>query len=134
MADLPYAAHRYLVGHLAGGHMRLKIIKDYLGFINRIRKSPKFVLRQLYQLAAKDARTVTGSNLRNILLQTNRLKVEDLHPGLVDSIMYHSVKEDQMWRIGLVKELIDLKHGCLCLPEGWKEEELSEILNVTCTQ
>ena len=45
MADLPLPTHRYIVGNMAGGHMKVKIMKNYLGFIKRVRASPKFVLR-----------------------------------------------------------------------------------------
>ena len=81
MADLPFGTHRYLVEPLAGGHMKIKLIKNYLGFIKRARESPKYVLRQLYQLASRDVRTVTGSNLRNILMLTNTLKMDNLDPS-----------------------------------------------------
>ena len=133
MAGLPYATHRYLVGNIAGGHIKLRLIKNYLGFIKRIQKSSKLVLRQLYQLVCTDVRTVTGSNLRNILILTNTANVDDLHPALVDNIKYHEVEVDQMWRIGLVRELLDIKYGNLNLPEGWSEEDLYKIMTDTCT-
>ena len=107
MASLPYATHRYLVGDIAGGHMMIHLMSNYLGFINRLKGSSKLVLRQLYQLVCKDARSVTGSNLRNIMIMTNCSKVEDLHPALVRNIKYHNVEENQVWRLGLVRELID---------------------------
>ena len=133
MADLPFGTHRYLVESLAGGHMKIKLIKNYLGFIKRVRESPKYVLRQLYQLASRDVRTVTGSNLRNILMLTNTLKVDNLDPSLVNMIEYHKIKEDQKWRVDLMNELIGIKHGEIHTPEGWSKEDLVEILNYTCT-
>ena len=78
-------------------------------------------------------RSVTGSNLRNILILTNTANVDDLHPGLVNDIKYHTVEENQMWRIELIRELLDIKYGILCLPEGWSEDALEEILMDTCT-
>ena len=39
MADLPYPTHRYIEGNLACGHMKVKLMKNYLGFIKRDRKS-----------------------------------------------------------------------------------------------
>ena len=134
MNDLPYGTHRNLVGHLAGGHMRLKLIRNYLGFIKRVRESPKYVLRQLYDLASCDVRTVTGSNLRNILMLTNQLQVGDLDPSVVDNIQYNTIEENEMWKIGLVKELIEMKHGNIQQPEGWSEDDLEDVLNLICTQ
>ena len=60
--------------------------------------------------------------------------MDDLEACQVDSIMYHQIGEEDTWRIGLVKELIDLKHGDLILPEGWTAEELELILDFACTQ
>ena len=96
MAGLPYATHRYLVGNIAGGHMKLRLIRNYLGFIKRIQKSSKLVLRQLYQLVCTDVRTVTGSNLRNIMIVNNTAYVDDVHPDLVNKIKYHVVEVNQM--------------------------------------
>ena len=134
MADLPYPTHRYIVGSLAGGHMKVKIMKNYLGFIKRVRESPKFVLRQLYQLASNDTRTVTGSNLRSILVMTNMIKVADLYPGVVDKIKYLKAEESELWRLGLIGELLDIKYGIISPPNGWSEADLEKVLNVTCSQ
>ena len=76
------------------------------------------VLRLLYSLASSDAQTVTGSNLRNILLLTDRLQVDNMEPSLMDTIKYHQVEDNESWRIWLVMELLDIKHG------EWSEDEL----------
>ena len=52
--------------------------RGYLGFIERVRKSAKPVLRQLYHLASRDVKTATGTNLRNILMLTDKLQVDDM--------------------------------------------------------
>ena len=107
MAGLPYQTHRYLLEPLLGKeHMRTKLLRNYLGFIRRIRNSSKPVLRLLYSLASSDARTVTGTNLRNILLLTDRLQVDDLEPSLMDTIKYHQIQDNESCRVGLVMELV----------------------------
>ena len=134
MADLPYATHRNLVGYIAGCPMRMKIIKNYLGFIRRVKESPKYVMRHLLDLASNDVKSVTGSNLRNILLQTKVMKVKDLHPNVVENIQYHHLGESQMWRVEVIRELLDIKYGNLSLPDGWTESDMQDILNITCTK
>ena len=109
-------------------------MKNYMGFIKRVRESPKYVLRQLYDIASRDVRTVTGSNLRNILMLTNTLQVDDLDQSMVDMIKYHKMEETEMWRIGLINELINIKHGDINLPEGWTHDDLEAIMDFTCTQ
>ena len=134
MADLPYPTHRYLIEPLAGTHWKTKMIRGYLGFIGRVRKSDKPVLKQMYYLASRDVRTVTGTNLRNILLLTDKLHVDDLEPSLVDSMTYHRIEEHNIWRVGMIKELIDRKHGELLPPEGWTSQDLETQINFACTQ
>ena len=135
MANLPYQTHRYMIEPIVGTrHMKMKILKNYLSFIKQVRKSPKYVLRQLYSLASADVRTVTGQNLRNILLLTNKLHVDQLDPSIVSTLEYHKMEEQETWRTSLVKEILDLKHGNLVLPDGWSDEELDMILDLACTQ
>jgi hypothetical protein len=112
--------------------MKIKLMKNYLGFMEKVRESSKPVLRQLYSLETRDVRTVAGTYLRNILLLTNKSTVDDLQVCQVDSFIYHQIGDT--WRVGLVKELIDLKHGDLMLPEGWTAEEFVIILDFACTQ
>ena len=112
--------------------MKIKIMKNYLGFIKRVRESPKFVLRQLYHLSSNDTRTVTGSNLRSILVMTKVIKVADLYPGVGDKIKYLKAEESELWRSGLIAELLEIKYGIISPPDGWTEADLEKVLNVTC--
>ena len=100
----------------------------------KVKESPKTVLQQLYSLASVDTRTVTGANLRSILLLTNQLHVDHLTPSLVGNIPYNMIDKSETWRISLAKELIDIKSGDLKMPEGWSREELDSILNEACTK
>ena len=113
-------------------HMSKTVIRNLLKF--RVRQSPKPVLRQLYGIVKDDVRTTTGCNLRNILLLTNLTGVDDLLPSMVDQIRYKEIKPMDMWRVPLIKEVIDMKHGDVSPPDGWTNEELEEILDFACTQ
>ena len=61
-------------------------------------------------LARSAIRTVTGSNLRSILLFTDKLQV--------DNIMHYIIEDKDLWTISLVRELYDMKHADILLPEG----------------
>ena len=135
MADLPFATHRYMIEPVTNTrHMKIKLLRDYLSFIERIKKSKKPVLKQLYDLAKSDVRTTTGSNLRNILLLTDLNDVDDLHPCLVNSLQYHMVEDKEQWRVNMVKELIDIKQGVTDLTDVWSTKELETILTLLCTE
>ena len=79
-------------------------------------------------------RTTTGSNLRNILLLTGLDNIDDLLPTVIETIKYKQISNDDMWRVQLIKEILDMKHGVIDLPEGWTIEEAEDILNLACTQ
>ena len=88
----------------------------------------------LYSIAKADVRTTTGSNLRNILLQTSLTSVDDLHPGAVKQLKYMEMKDMDMWRIPIIKEALDIRFGNINPPDGWTMDEFDEILNFACTK
>ena len=133
MCSLPYETHRYLVEPLSGGlGLRMQLVKKYLGFINRIKKSSKPVLQQLLNLTKGDVRTTTGANLRNILLMTEFQSIDDLKPECVANIQYNKITLENMWRVNIIKEILDIKHGDMNIPEGWTIAELEDILTFAC--
>ena len=53
------------------------MVRRYLTFIEKFEKLVKTSLKQLFDLGRKDVRTVTGHNLRSIMLLPQTLKVAD---------------------------------------------------------
>ena len=132
MANLPYATHRYLIEPVSGqNHMSTILIKN---FINKVKSSPKPVLRQLLDIAKADVRTTTGSNLRHILLMTNLTSVDDISPSIMQQIKYKEILDTDKWRVPIIKEAIEMMHGDVIPPDGWTKDELDEILHYACTQ
>ena len=74
------------------------------------------------------------TNLKNILLLTDKMTVDQLNPSIVKNIKYYEVEKKDEWRIGMVKEILDVKYGNFLLPaDGWSEEDLDMMLNTGCT-
>ena len=68
--DLPYNTHRRLIEPISGQtHIKLVLIKRLLRFVEKLKFSKKPVLRQPFSVCKDDVRTITGANLRNIMLQ-----------------------------------------------------------------
>ena len=60
MLDLPYETHRSLIEPLTEEkHVKLVLIKRFLGFMDKIRKSDKLALKMLQLEAMRDVRSVT---------------------------------------------------------------------------
>ena len=67
MYDLPYATHRFFVESVfVKIHLRNILMKRFLGFLSQIEKSSKKLPINFLKLVKHDARSTTGSNLRNI--------------------------------------------------------------------
>ena len=133
MYDLPLATHRYFIETLTGlPHVRRILVKRYLKFINMIRNSTKTAIIQLLDLVSTDVRLTTGNNLRSIMIQTGRNRIEELEAGSVD-IKYLEVIESEAWRIDFLKEVVELRNGDLEVT-GFSKEELEEIKEYLCTE
>jgi hypothetical protein len=50
----------------------------------------------------------------------------------MEQIKYKEISNMNKWRVPLIKELIDMKHGDLSPPDNWTFEELEEIFYVDC--
>ena len=131
MLDLPWATHRYLIEPLTGTpHVSRQLVRRYLSFVNKMEASQKSPLRALLDIAKNDVRSITGSNLRRIMLLSGRNSIDDIKN--VD-VPYHVVPDDDVWRVGFVKELIEIKFGSIVVP-GMLQTELEDIMSYLCTE
>jgi hypothetical protein len=133
MLDLPYETHRSLIEPLTGEkHVKLVLIKRFLGFMDKIRNSEKLALKMLQLEAMRDVRSVTGSNYRNVMLLLGKSRVEDVKLEDSTSLTYHTLDPSEAWKVSSIKAIINTKAGMLEVP-GFQIEELEEILHHLCT-
>ena len=78
-----------------------------------------------------NVRSVTGYNLRRIMLESGKNNVDQLKDVGINNIEYHPVSNDDKWKIKVIKECIDVKFGRLEI-EGFSSEELEEISSHLC--
>ena len=128
MYDLPMQTHRYLVEPVSGqAHVKKLLIKRFLSFIKQIEKSKKMLPIQLLQVIKHDTRSITGCNVRKILLLLKRTKIEDIKQEDIDNLEYAVLEEEEGWRVNLIKEISDVKCGQLSV-DGFSTDECEEIL------
>ena len=72
-----------------------------------------------------------GSNIRNILLLLNKEDFRDIDQYDPLSLDYHQVSDSDQWRIGLLTELIEAKHGNLRIE--LEDQEIDLIITDICT-
>ena len=96
MLRLPRETHCYLIEFVSGQHhMRSILASRFLGFIASIRKSKKESLRNLLGTIEYDTRSVTGRNLRRLLLESGENDVENLLPKHGISVFKETPQTEQ---------------------------------------
>ena len=133
MYDLPRECHRYLIEAVTEKqHVKATLIKRFLSFTEQIRKSSKVALKNLFKIIKEDTQSVTGYNLRRIMLMVDKECVDELIASDANRIVYAQIPENEKWRVELVKEITDIKFGEKLLP-NFPHEELNMILKFVCT-
>ena len=94
-----------------------------------IKKSKKVTPKRFLEKIADDVRTITGSNLRNIMLDTGKVTIASIDVKKTD--VHVPVPGDETWRINIVKELIDTLNSDLYI-ENLEMQNVGELLNTLC--
>ena len=104
----------------------------FLGFLNQIRKSSKKITSHILSEILSDVRSTTGSNMRKIMLLTDRNCISDVGKDDVKNIQYAKVQEEDRWKINIVNEIIETRAEQLYV-DNMAQEELDDILWMICT-
>ena len=137
--DLDYGTHRYLLeGLTEGRHAQQIIYKKYINFLRAIATNRRQCLRNLLKSVSTTCTSVTGANLRRILLDTGVY----INPGqtkgfVLNNYIVHKTPVDQEWRIPLLVSLLRIRDS------NWeinfddeagqlKEDEISALISSVC--
>ena len=66
------------------------------------------------------------------MLLSGKDNLGDVNERDIDSFIYAPVEDDDLWKIAMVKELIDVREGQYQI-DNLTEEELEDILEYLCT-
>ena len=113
-------------------YLQQTFIKRFLNFTDQIKKSKKIALKNVFHLIKKDTQSVTGKNLREILLLTDKNDISELGPLDSQNIKYKVVPPGEEWRIDFLKELINVRTGDLQV-NGFTEAEINSIIGDICS-
>jgi hypothetical protein len=112
----------------------------FIKFANSIYKSSKPAVKFLFSLAASDVRSVTGSNLRSILVTTGVQVIPGVSKaGQVKKYKLFVVPEEEKWKIPLLHSLLSVRAGEFEIPFDETDLEENEpnivddILDNICT-
>ena len=133
MWDIPRETHRYFLEPISKqAHIRFILMKRFLRFIEQIENSSKSAIKSLLSICRNDCNSITGKNLRNILLLCNKNSISSLSGNDIDNLTYNQVPEDESWRIDHLNELLNIRSNSLEVP-GFTSDEITDIINIVCT-
>ena len=131
MFNLPWNTHCYLIEPVSNEpHLRTIFAKRFVNFISSIRNSQKGILKAFLKLVEYDTQSVTGRNLREILLKTQVDDVRLLKSSDVKT-KYRDIPKQEEYRVDVIKEIVDIKNGQLDI-QGFDTNELDQILEYVC--
>ena len=130
--SLPRTTHRYLIEPISDrSHIIFSLWKRLMKFTTSIALNQKVVLRNVFHIIKRDCRTITGRNLRNIMLASgNTLYDKKIH-YCISKMKYHPIPDQESWRVHLIKELLDTERGISKI-EDFTKEELDAIKDFAC--
>ena len=100
MFDLPLQTHRNLIEPISKTkHLKFVLIERFLSFLKQIVKSKKLIPKQLLSFIKNDVCSTTGSNLRNILLLTNKNNIEEMCIDEIRKMVFEEIDDKDKWKI-----------------------------------
>ena len=90
-------------------------------------------MKTLYNCIRKDCKSTTGNNLRRIVLLLDVDNIDYIRTKMLEKMKYHETTNDEeKLRIGMVKELIEVKHKRFHLG-NFSVIEIDQMLEYLCT-
>ena len=131
--DLPLTTHRNLLETVTGcRHLHSVLCSRFLGFIEKVRASQKTIPKLLLSHIMYDVRSTTGSNLRNIMLETDKDDIAILSKSDSEQVKYHPLSKDDEWKKEALIELLDIREGQLEI-NGLINDEIQQMIETICT-
>ena len=66
------------------------------------------------------------------MILTKKDSIESISAKDIENIEFEEISKDDLWRVEVIKELIDVKFGQLNV-DGSSDDECNEILHYVCT-
>ena len=77
-------------------------------------------------------RSTTGSNLRNIMLETDKDNIAILSKRDSEQVKYHPLSKDDEWKKEALIELLDIREGQLEI-NGLINDKIQQMIETICT-
>ena len=110
--NLPWETHCWVIQLITGDNLKCILYARFVKFINAIHNSSKPAIKYLYSVSASDVRSITGSNLRSILVDTGIQAIPGtLQLKEIKKTVLHRVPSGEEWKIPLLESLLEVQSG-----------------------
>ena len=115
------------------------VYKRFINFLSSVANNRRDALVALLKTVSTTCRSLTGSNLRVLLLDTGVAVVPGVTKGhVLSNYRVYSTPQDQEWRLGLLVSLLELREDRWSLQfdeetGNFGEDEVSVLINNVCT-
>ena len=133
--NLPWTTHRYWIEIISDSiHPKVMLCSRYVKFHKSLVTSKKSPVRFLSKLKEEDLRTVFGKTLFNIKSECQAASIVELNPLVVKkSMKYAGMPPDECWKIGVLKELLEVRKGKAELG-NFDQKEIEKMIDYICTE
>ena len=133
MYRLDRQTHRYLIEPVSEmEHLKCSIQKRFVAFTEKLSNSPKHTVRYINRKIGKDCRSITGANLRRIMLECDTESFNRPTRSEISRKGFETTPAGEEWRASMIRELIAVRDGVMGTI-GWSPEEIEEALLHLCT-
>ena len=134
--NIPNTTHRYFLEEISETpHLKATLYQRYLVFVKSIINSKKRFLSALAQRVCHDQGSITRHNLNAIEKDSGCNDLLSYNPRFISSkVRYAPVPEEDLWKVGLLKELIQLRNNEMTLEDSqFTKDELQDLINFVAT-
>ena len=133
MFDLPRETHRYLIEPISESpHVKKVLLCRFISFLNQVKNSRKRVPKELLKTIHYDTKSITGSNIRNLLRMTQKIRIEDVKKQDIFDLEYFAIPDDEKWRISLINEILEAQNLSYEI-QDFSFDDLHDMLAYACT-
>ena len=130
--DLPWATHRWVLEEITRCNLKLMLYSRFIKFLNAIHKSSKPFVKHMLAVAGSDVRSVTGSNIRSILVNTGVQVIPGvIQAATVKGLTLCKVPDGEQWKVPLLHSLLAVRAGDfeIAFDDDDQDDEVQEIGN-----
>ena len=133
MCNLPGTTHRYFVEPISKmTHIKFVLIKNFLSFINQIKKSNKIIAKEILKTIENDVGSTTGSNLRNIMQLMNKNSIDQICINDIRKLEFANIPEGCEWRIPVLEELLCARKSEVEI-DNFSRNDIKDMIEFICT-